>query len=414
MVELGTAVRPFGDLEELVGDARLVLLGEASHGTHEFYALRAALTRRLVERGGVRAIAVEADWPAAARVNRYVQGADDDRDAEAALGDFERFPRWMWRNTVIVELVEWLRARGAGAAFYGLDLYSLRESIGAVIEYLDTVDPDAAARARARYGCFDHFDEHAYGHATATGAKDPCEDEVVAQLAELRERAADLAARDGRPPAHAHFVAEQNARLAASAERYYRAMYRGRASSWNLRDTHMADTLDALAAHLDGGRVVVWAHNSHLGDARATSMGAERGELNLGQLARERHGGDVCIVGFTTHAGTVTAARDWGAPAERRVVRPSLEGSVERRLHDAGVEGGVLDLRGGELLGEEHLQRMIGVIYRPETERGSHYLRARASEQFDLLVHVDRTTALEPLEVWAAVEEPAETYPSGL
>jgi len=356
---------------------------------------------------------VEADWPAAARVNRYVQRAGEDRRAEEALDDFQRFPRWMWRNPVIVELVEWLREHGGGAGFYGLDLYSLRESMTAVIEYLDAVDPDAAGRARSRYGCFDHFDEQAYGHAAASGKTDPCEDAVIEQLHELRERAGELAARDGRLPRDAHFVAEQNAKLAADAERYYRAMYRGRVSSWNLRDTHMADTLDALHEHLDGAPIVVWAHNSHLGDARATSMGRHHGELNVGQLVRERHGREVCIVGFTTHTGTVTAARDWGAPAQRRSVRASHADSVERRLHDAGVGRAVLDLREG-LLEDELLQRMIGVIYRPETERWSHYVEARAGEQFDALVHVDETTALEPLERWAAVEEPAETYPSGL
>jgi erythromycin esterase-like protein len=214
-------------------------------------------------------------------------------------------------------------------------------------------------------------------------------------------------------PRDAHFVAEQNARLAVGAERYYREMYRGRASSWNLRDTHMADTLDALHAHLDGAGIVVWAHNSHLGDARATSMGIEHGELNLGQLTRERHPGDVCIVGFTTHTGTVTAARDWGDPAERRIVRPSLEGSIERLLHEGSVERGAIDLRDGAL-SDPLLQRMIGVIYRPDTERWSHYVEARAARQFDVLVHVDETGALEPLEPWAAIEEPAETYPSGL
>jgi erythromycin esterase-like protein len=412
MADLRAATRPVDDLLELVGGARFVLLGEATHGTQEFYAIRAVVTRRLIAERGFRGVAVEADWPAAARVNRYVRGGDDDRDAEAALGDFVRFPRWMWRNRVVVDLVEWLRDHG-GAGFYGLDLYSLRESMAAVVDYLDTIDAEAAARARSRYGCFDHLDEQDYAHAIALGDRESCEDEVVAQLVELRERAGDLAARDGRLPEDAHFVAEQNARLAANAERYYRAMFRGRASSWNLRDTHMADTLDALATHLGGAGIVVWAHNSHLGDARATSMGREHGELNVGQLARERHGAEVCIVGFTTHTGTVTAARDWDAPAELRTVRPSLEGSVERLLHDAGIERGVLDLREG-LLGDGVLQRMIGVIYRPDTERGSHYVDARPSEQFDVLCHVDVTSALEPLERWSATEEPAETYPRGL
>jgi len=412
MADVRSAARPLDDLVGLLGDARFVLLGEASHGTHEFYAIRAEVTRRLVAERGFRGVAVEADWPAAARVNRYVQRAGEDRDADQALGDFVRFPRWMWRNEVIVELVEWLREHG-GAGFYGLDLYSLRESMSAVVDYLDQVDAEAASRARDRYACFDHLDERAYGQATATGDKEPCEDAAVDQLGELRERAGDLAARDGRLPRDAHFFAEQNAKLAADAERYYRMMFRGRGSQWNLRDTHMADTLDALHDHLGGAGIVVWAHNSHLGDARATSMGRRRGELNLGQLARERHGDDVRIAGFTTHTGTVTAARDWDAPAERRNVRPSLEGSLERLLHDAGIERGVLDPRDPALAGEL-LQRMIGVIYRPETERGSHYVEARASEQFDVLVHVDQTTALRPLEAWSSVEEPADTYPSGL
>ena len=413
MSELRRRARPLDDLLALVGDARFVLLGEASHGTHEFYALRAELTRRLVAERGFRGVAVEADWPSAARVHRYVQHVGDDRDAEQALGDFVRFPRWMWRNRVVVELVEWLREHGRGAGFYGLDLYSLRESMRAVVEYLEQIDPEAARRARNRYACFDHFDEQAYGLAAAAGEKESCEDAVVDQLVELRERAAELAARDGRLPRDAHFAAEQNARLAADAERYYRAMFRGRTSSWNLRDTHMADTLDALGEHLEGAGVVVWAHNSHVGDARATSMGVQHGELNLGQLARERHGGEVCIVGFTTHAGTVTAARDWDEPAEKRTVRPALAGSVERLLHEAGIAEGAFDLRGG-LLGDELLQRMIGVIYRPETERSSHYVHARAAGQYDILVHLDGTTALDPLERWSAVEQPADTYPSGL
>jgi len=410
MADLRGAARPVEDLLELVGAARLVLLGEATHGTHEFYALRAELTRRLVAERGFRGVAVEADWPAADRVNRYIHPVGADRSASEALGDFVRFPQWMWRNAVSVELVQWLRDHDGEVGFYGLDLYSLRESMSAVVEYLETVDADAAARARGRYGCFDHLEEQAYGRATASGEKESCEDDVVAQLRELRRRAA---ARDERLPRDAHFVAEQNARLAVDAERYYRAMFRGRASSWNLRDTHMADTLDALHDHLGGAGIVVWAHNSHVGDARATEMGDARGELNLGQLARERHGDDVCIVGFTTHAGEVTAARDWGAPAERRVLRPSREDCLERLLHDAGIACGVLDLRDGLLAGEL-LQRMIGVIYRPEAERWSHYVYARAAGQFDLLVHVDETTALEPLERWSSLEQPAETYPSGL
>ena len=364
-MDLRSAARPLDDLLELVGDARFVLLGEASHGTHEFYAIRSALTKRLIADRGFRGVAVEADWPAAARVNGYVHGGGGDSDARAALGDFRRFPRWMWRNDVVVELVEWMREHGGDAGFYGLDLYSLRDSMAAVVEYLDTIDPAAAQRARQRYACFDAFDEQAYGYAAGLGDKESCEDAVVEQLRELRDRAAELAARDGRLPADAHFIAEQNAKLAAAAEQYYRAMFRGRTSSWNLRDTHMADTLDALAEHLEGAGIVVWAHNSHVGDARATSMSWAHDELNLGQLARERHGEAVCIVGFTTHAGTVTAASDWDQPPHRRSVRPSLEGSVERLLHESGIQEAVLDLRDG-LLGTACSQRRAQGLVRLE------------------------------------------------
>ncbi len=413
---LRALARPLEDLPALVGDARLVLLGEATHGTQEFYAVRAQLTRHLVTERGFRGVALEADWPATARVNDYVQGVLDEADPRAALGDFAgRFPVWMWRNEVVLDLVRALRGTGAGV--YGLDLYGLRASMAQVVEYLDSVDPEAAARARSRYACFDALDEQEYGYAAARGEKESCEDAVVAQLVELRERAAELAARDGQLPRNAHFFAQQNARLAADAERYYRSMFRGRASSWNLRDEHMADTLDTLVEHLDGAGIAVWAHNSHLGDARATSF-VERGELNVGQLVRERHGGECLLVGFTTHTGTVTAAREWDGPAERRQVRPSLAGSVERLLHDAGIPAGVLDLRGeaGELLREERLERMIGVIYRPESERVSHYVAARVAEQFDLLVHIDETRAVVPLDPAdpQRQDEPGETYPSGL
>ncbi len=410
MVDLPGAVRAIEDLPGLVGDARLVLLGEATHGTHEFYAVRAELTRRLIADHGFRGVALEADWPAAARADRYIRGAGGaDSGAEAALGGFARFPQWMWRNRVVVEFLEWLREEGRGASLYGLDLYSLRESMSAVVGYLDAVDPAAAARARRRYGCFENLDERGYGEATASGAKAPCEEAVVAQLRELCERTAA-----GEPGSQARFSAEQNAKLAAAAERYYRAMYRGGAGAWNLRDTHMADTLDALDAHVGGAGLVVWAHNSHVGDARATEAGKLRGEVSLGQLARERHGNAVRLVGFTTHTGTVTAALDWGGAAERLGLRPSLEGSLERLLHDRGVRGGVVDLRADAEFVGQFIERMIGAVYRPEAELWNHYMTVRPAGQFDLVVHLDETTALEPLERWAATAEPAETFPSGL
>ncbi|HEV2108140.1 MAG TPA: erythromycin esterase family protein [Thermomicrobiales bacterium] len=432
LVPMSDRERGLDQVLELTGDARYVLIGEASHGTHEFYSWRADVTKRLIAERGFRAVAAEADWPDAARVNRFVLGESDDADAEAALDDFRRFPNWMWRNTVVREFVTWLRQHNdalssdpSKAGFYGLDLYSLNASIMAVIAYLDQVDPEAARRARARYGCFDHFgdDAQAYGYATSLGVAEPCEEEVVNQLLELQRRATELARRDGRVAEDQYFFAEQNARLAKNAEAYYRSMFRGRVSSWNLRDRHMAETLDHLVAHLDrqqpGTKVVVWAHNSHLGDARATQMG-EGGELNLGQLVRERVGAEAVLIGFSTDHGTVTAASDWGQPAEQKRVRPGWEGSYEALFHEvaeAGAADFLLPLSQDRALAEQLqgpcLQRAIGVIYRPETERFSHYFNARLPEQFDVLIHLDETRALEPLEreaEWEAGEAP-ETYP---
>ena len=399
-IPLTDGERDHDALLDLVGGKRFVLLGEASHGTAEFYRERARITRRLIEEKGFAAVAVEADWPDAHRVNCYVRGGGDDRSADEALGSFVRFPRWMWRNTEVAELVDWLRSR-RDAGFYGLDLYSLNSSIDAVIGTLERIDPEAAARARERYACFDNFDDtQDYGAAAAFGAGESCEDEAVEQLIELCRQLPDSAARDDR------FFAEQNARLVKNAEEYYRAMFRGRVSTWNLRDTHMADTLDDLADHLarSGGeaKIVVWAHNSHLGDARATEMGAS-GELNVGQLVRERHPGDVVNIGFTTYTGTVMAADSWGDEGRVKRVNVALDGSWEDLLHRAGLPRFLLPLRGSRLDGAR-LERAIGVIYRPQTERISHYFRARLADQFDAVIHIDETTALQPLA--ASAEEP--------
>lgn len=414
---------------ESVGDAEVVLIGEASHGTHEFYRIRADLTEALLEQKGFNIVAVEADWPDAYRVNRWVRHMSDDGSATDALGDFTRFPRWMWRNDVVVEFSTWLRefnrSRPAAerAGFYGLDLYSLHTSIEAVLAYLAKVDPDGARRARQRYACFEHFaqDSQAYGYAATVGLSRSCEDDVVAQLVDLRRRAAEYASRDGRVAEDDFFFAEQNARLVRNAEEYYRAMFGGRVESWNLRDTHMMETLQALLSwtRRRGGaaRAVVWAHNSHLGDARATQMG-EWGELNLGQLVRQEFGPRACLIGFTTHTGSVTAARDWDEPAEQRHVRASLPGSYERLFHDTGIERFFLRLKDEPLrsaLLTTRLQRAIGVIYVPETERSSHYFRARLPEQFDFVIHLDHTRALHPLERWARIESDVpETYPTGI
>ena len=419
------------DVERLVhrlGPARIFLIGEASHGTQDFYNVRASITKHLIEHQGLSAVALEADWPDAYRVNRFVRGEGPDADANTALTGFERFPAWMWRNTEVLSFVRWLREwndrhphRKVGV--YGLDLYSLRTSVQAVIAYLDKIDPDAAGRARARYACFDHFagDTQAYGYAASAGIVESCEGAVVDQLLDLQRRAAEYASRDGHVAREEFFFAEQNARLALNAEQYYRAMFRGRHSSWNIRDMHMADTFDALIEFLgrDGSqpKIAVWAHNSHLGDARATEMG-ERGELNVGQLLRERHGSAVRSIGFTTYEGTVTASSDWDGEAERKVVRPALEGSLEALLHAVALPQFVLFLDDQQLGGfvTPLLERAIGVIYRPQTERQSHYFHARVSEQFDALIHIDRTTALVPLEPsphWYREEVP-ETYPTGL
>jgi erythromycin esterase-like protein len=421
----------YDPLIELIDGAGIVLLGEASHGTHEFYRERARITRRLIEECGFLGVAIEGDWPDAHRVNRYVRGGGADRDAEEALGGFARFPTWMWRNAEVLDFVGWLRShneslqRPAQVGFYGLDLYSLGSSMQAVIAYLEQRDPQGAARARRRYECLQPYagESAGYGQAILRGVSEPCRRRVIEQLVELRRSAGQYLARDGVAAEDEYFFAEQNAAIVANAEEYCRTMFGDRAESWNRRDRHMADTLDHLLAHLDrhGGssKIVVWAHNSHVGDARFSEMG-RRGEMNIGQLMRERHGAGVRSVGFTTYSGTVTAASDWGAPAELKRVRPALAESYEALLHATETPAFLLcPLNagdGGMGLREPRLHRAIGVIYRPETERQSHWFAASLARQYDALVHVDATRAVEPLERGARWQpgEPAETYPSAL
>lgn len=417
----------------MIGDARFVLMGEATHGTHEFYRERARITQRLITEKDFVAVAVEADWPDAYRVNRYVRGRSGDTSSEHALTGFKRFPTWMWRNTDVVSFVDWLRSYNDSLmshvppiGFYGLDLYSLFTSIDEVLHYLNKVDPEAARQARARYACFDHYDDDSqrYGYSVGFGMSSTCEDGVVAQLRDLNARATDYLQCNGADAADAFFHAQQNARLVVNAEHYYRTMFRGRVSSWNLRDRHMADTLDALALHLEktGGKpakIVVWEHNSHVGDARATDVG-DRGEWTVGQLAREMYGDETFLLGFTTYDGTVTAASDWDAPAERKRVRPALAGSVEEAFHHTGIRRFMLPLRGknpaAQALSDRRLERAIGVVYRPETERHSHYFYTNLARQFDAVLHFDETHAVEPLERtvrWKTGEAP-ETFPSGM
>ena len=417
----------YDPLIELTGNSRFALFGEASHGTHDFYHTRAELTQRLIEEKRFSAVAVEADWPDAYRVNRYVQGRGEDAEAVEALGSFQRFPTWMWRNADVLEFIAWLREYNDAlpegtrkVGFYGLDLYSLHASARAVLDFLDKVDPEAAQRARYRYACFEHFgeDTQAYGYAASFGLSKSCEDEAVNQLVEMQKRAGELAGRDRLVDPDAFFMAEQNARLVKNAERYYRSMFESRVESWNLRDQHMVETLDALVNHLgaSSAKIAIWAHNSHLGDARATEMG-DHGEVNVGQLVRQRYGEDAVLAGFTTYTGTVTAASNWDAPAERKRVRPALPGSYEDLFHATEVPGFLLMLRGAEwlsgVLNQQRLERAIGVIYLPESERVSHYFNARLAEQFDAVIHLDQTRAVEPLERtsrWEVGDVP-ETYP---
>jgi len=411
----------FGATFDRYAAARVILLGECSHGTSEFYRARAAITRHLIEAHGFTIVAVEADWPDAAAIDRHVRHRPPPPGAEPP---FRRFPTWMWRNEETESFVEWLRARNEGvppdrrAGFYGLDMYSLSASISAVLGYLDRVDPGAAAVARERYGCLEPWqkDPAVYGRAVLSKGYAACEESVVSQLRDLLARRLDYARQDGEQ----YLDAAQNARLVAAAERYYRTMYYGSAQTWNLRDTHMFETLEhLLAAHGPQARAVVWAHNSHIGNAAATEMGRVRDEINIGQLCRERFGHAAILLGFGTHEGTVAAATDWDGPMEIKRIRPAREDSHEFQMHRAGVPRFLLDMGAGRhdelraALEAPRLERFIGVVYRPETELLSHYAEATLTDQFDGYVWFDRTTAVTPLVSRARAGMP-QTYPFGL
>ncbi len=402
-------------------DARVVLLGEASHGTSEFYRARAAITRRLIERHGFTAVAVEADWPDAAAIDRYVRHKPHQ---PSNTTPFSRFPTWMWRNKDVHDFTAWLRTHNAPlpaasrVGFYGLDLYNMNASIAAVLAYLDRIDPEAATLARSRYACLTPWSREpsAYGRASLSRGYALCEQPVTRILIDLLQKELQYARNDG----ERFLDAAQNARLVADAERYYRVMYYGAAESWNLRDSHMFEALEnILAQQGPAAKAVVWAHNSHIGDARATDMGAERGELNLGQLCRERHGRDAVLIGFGTHTGTVAAASEWDAPMEVKRVRPSRPDSYEAMCHEVGHERFLLDLREGKqdaargVLKHARLERYIGVIYRPETERWSHYSSATLPDQYDAFLWFDETSAVTPLPSKVRAGED-ETYPFGL
>jgi len=414
----------FGALFDRYADARVVLLGEASHGTSQFYRARAAITKRLVEQHGFTIVALEADWPDAATLDRIVRHREPREGEERA---FDRFPTWMWRNREFDALVRWLYGHNDGkapeemAGLFGLDLYNLSASMQAVIDYLEEKDPEAAQEARERYACLAPFSRNpaAYGRLAMSHGFAFCEEGAVAMLKELLSNRLGYVAEDGEE----WLDAAANARLVKNAEAYYRAMYEGAAESWNLRDTHMFETLcSILDARGPDSKAVVWAHNSHIGDARFTEMGIARGELNIGQLAKERFGDKARLIGFGTHKGTVAAADDWDSPMQVKNVRPSLPESYERLSHDSGLHQFLLDLREGAnprvaaRLEEPMLERFIGVIYRPETERWSHYSQAILPHQFDAWVWFDETNAVEPLpgEVRPGEKSADETWPFGL
>lgn len=432
-VALDGSARPYRRLLEEIRGARFVLIGEASHGTHEFHRERSLITQRLIVDGGFDAVAVEADWPGARRVHRYVQRRGTDRTPEDALGGFHRFPRWLWRNVDVRDFVRWLRRRAPQVAFYGLDLYDLHASIEIVLGYLEEIDPEAAERARARYASFEQFasDTSGYRHPAGLGLTPSCEHEVTAQLLEMHQEMRQLAAcrswADELADEELSFQVEQNARLVQSVEDYYRALLKQPAMGWNLRARHMADTLAAIVQHLDRrlGRpckVVVWGHNVHLGDARATELGAD-GELSVGQIVRERYGPDAFLVGLTTYEGVVTAALDWGDKPLRVALRPAIQGSHELMLHafmeEMGFRGAVFlpgeTRRLPHALRRERLERAVGVVDRAESH--TRWFRARLGDQFDAVIHIDRTSEAEPLDPPGDEKiqgELPETYPFGV
>lgn len=409
----------FDALLERIGDARIVLIGEATHGTAEFYRLRARITERLVTEKGFNVVAAEADWPDAARIDHYVRHREA-RPSEWTA--FARFPTWMWRNEETRTFVDWLHEHNSRlpyplrAGFYGLDLYSLYASARAVIAYLEDLDPDLAEVARRRYGCLTPWesDPAAYGHAALTGAYKRCEADVAHVLSELLYRRMSFAEQDS----ERFMDAEQNARIVSRAEAYYRTMYYGSRSSWNLRDSHMFETLrQVMAFRGEGCRAVVWAHNSHIGDARATEM-SSRGEHNVGQLCAQAFGPLAFRIGFGTDRGVVAAASEWDGPMERKAIRPSHPQSHEYQFHQSGVPGLLLTLRHGDrrivdALCLPRLERAIGVIYRPETELASHYFEAQLAQQFDEYVWIDETSAVTPIET-RVLEGLPDTYPFGI
>lgn len=418
---LNDEILPFSSHENIgldyilnkIGDARLVLMGEATHGTAEFYQTRVELSKRLILEKNFHAIAIEGDWTSTYGIQEYIQGQSKASDPVSALDNFKRFPEWMWRNKTIPPFLKFLREHNERLGskdkigFYGLDLYCLNEAMEEVLSYLAKNDPSAAKIARQRYACFDHtgVDPQMYGYLIDANVKKSCVKEVAEQFMEVQHFAFERIRAATLEDKEALFYATQNARVVKNAEQYYRGMFESRENTWNLRDQHMADTLENLISHLETkmkqpSKIIIWAHNSHVGDARATEM-SSRNELNLGQLVRERFNATSFHLGFSTYSGTVTAASEWGRPGQVQTVRPGIEGTYEALFHQLHLQSFILPLHGNEQVKNHlkfpRLQRAIGVVYCPDTERFSHYFFTKLPYQFDALIHLDKTQAVEPL-----------------
>jgi len=426
--------RGYQDLYNSIDTARFVLLGEASHGTAEFYRERIKITKKLISDDGFDAVVIEGDWPDSYRVNEYVNSRSSDKCGEQALLGFQRFPTWMWRNEEVLKFVEWLRIHNSTKAkskgkravgFYGMDLYSLFTSMDVVVNYLSKTDHALAEEAKKRFSCFDHYnkDSQLYGYLASYSEKlHGCEHEVVEQLKEMLKMKKYLQSMQPKNSDHI-FSMLQNARLIKNAESYYRTMFGGRVSSWNLRDEHMVETIAETDRFLSKelgrpAKIIVWAHNSHIGDARATQQGLS-GELNVGQLMRQKYPSEVFLIGFTTYSGYVTAASEWGALTERKSVNPGLEASYEGLFHELGIDRFMYIIKNNMALQKalplRKLERAIGVVYLPQSERRSHYFYTDIANQFDALIHIDTTDALKPLEKLSSLpeHEAPETFPSG-
>lgn len=414
-----------------IADASVVLLGEATHGTHEFYETRATITKRLIQEKGFNVIAIEGDWPDTYRINRYINNEGDDNSSIEALSDFKRFPSWMWRNHEIVSLIDWLKKYNTQSneniSFYGLDVYSLHQSIEIIINQLEKINPESAKIARARYSCFDSYaNPQEYGHAASLFPDASCQKEAIEQLIELRKKKSDFFKDHALNSLDEKFYLEQNALVIKNAEEYYRSLFDSTpASSWNIRDKHMMSTLNAIIQHKrkinnNECKTIIWAHNSHIGNAQATQM-SSYGEINLGQLVKEAYGPEAISIGFTTYSGTVSAASAWGGAVERKFVRPAQQESIEFFFHECPVKNFVLIPNEYpeiyDFFSKDYLERAIGVIYQPATERQSHYFYAQLNQQFDAIIHFDYTHALEPLDKtteWEQGEDVPETFPFGV